>query len=133
LPDSYANGSTGVNPPFELQAVKSRNRAVVDVVGAGDLPDWFARLAPLDRLGLLVRGEFRLALPLALPAPRLLRCGLRLGFILSVSLAVIPAEPSSKLTMTVKILIICRHTVQLRGEMLSQTAPCMECHPRRTL
>src|SRR5271167_675640 len=38
-----------------------RNRAVVDVVGAGDLPDWFALRASLDRLGLLMRGEFRLA------------------------------------------------------------------------
>ena len=40
---------------------ESRNRAVVDVVGAGDLPDWFARLAPLDRFRLLMRGEFWLA------------------------------------------------------------------------
>jgi hypothetical protein len=31
------------------------NRAVVDVVAAGDLPDWFTRFAPLDRLRLLAR------------------------------------------------------------------------------
>jgi hypothetical protein len=47
--------SIGVTP------VRVANRAVVDVIGAGDLPDWFARLAPLDCLCLLVRGELRLA------------------------------------------------------------------------
>ena len=50
---------------FQSSVAASRsepgNRAVVDVIGAGDLPDWFARFAPLDRLRLLVKGEFRLA------------------------------------------------------------------------
>jgi hypothetical protein len=45
-------------------AEKSRNRAVVDVAAAGDLPDWFARFAPFDRFCLLVSGELR-------PAPHL--------------------------------------------------------------
>src|ERR1700722_20005556 len=49
------------NIPSARSRRQPRNRAVVDVVAAGDLAHGFAIFLPPDRLGALMRGEFRLA------------------------------------------------------------------------